>query len=124
ASGTFSLVGEGFQPGESVTLSGCGGGMALADANGALGAFLTAPAGTGVYSCVLTGGTSGRVARASVLAHANVTNLRGLIVAPAFVTPGGTVKVMADKLPANNTGNIYLDGLLQGMATTNASGFG
>src|SRR5207248_235015 len=35
-----------------------------------------------------------------------------------------TVKVMADKLPANNTGNIYLDGMLQGTATTNASGFG
>ena len=122
--GTFSLVGDGFQAGETVTLSNCSTGTALADANGAVGIFLIAPAAPGVYSCVLTGGTSGRIARATALAHANVTNLRGLIVAPAFVTPGGTVKVMADKLPASNTGNIYLDGVLQGTATTNASGFG
>ena len=122
--GTFWLVGEGFLPGETITLSGCAAFSGTADANGAANWFLTEPAGAGVHSCVQTGGTSGRIARASVLAHANVTNLRGLIVAPAFVTPGGTVRVMADKLPASNTGNIYLDGVLQGSATTNASGTG
>ena len=122
--GTFSLVGEGFQAGETVTLSSCGSGTAVADANSAVGFFLNAPAGAGVYGCVLTGGTSGRVARASALAHANVTNLRGLIVAPSLVTPGGTVTILADKLPASDTGNIYLDGVLQGTATTNASGRG
>ena len=123
--GVFALVGEGFQAGETVTVSGCSSATSPVDANGGTGVFLIAPSGAAVYGCVLTGGTSGRVARASVLAHANVTNLRGLIVQPAFVTPGGTVTVLADKLPPSDSGQVYLDGVLQpGAATTNPLGFG
>ena len=32
--------------------------------------------------------------------------------------------MLGTKLPASDTGNIYLDGVLQGTATTNASGYG
>ena len=122
--GTLSIVGEGFQVGETVTISGCAAGSAAADANGSFGAFLTFAPAAGASTCTLTGGTSGRVARAAVLEHANVTNMRGLIVRPQFVSPGGTVIVMATKLPASDTGQIFLDGVLQGTATTNASGSG
>src|SRR5204863_1162668 len=85
--GTFALVGEGFEPGETVTISGCAAGSIPANADGAATAFLTFGAGAGVSQCVLTGGTSGRVARGTVLLHPDVTNLRGLIAGPAFVSP-------------------------------------
>ena len=122
--GTLSIVGEGFQVGETVTISGCAAGSAAADANGSFGAFLTFAPAAGASTCTLTGGTSGRIARAAVLQHANVTNMRGLIVRPQFVSPGGNVTVLATKLPASDTGQIFLDGVLQGTATTNASGSG
>jgi len=120
-------VGEGFEPGETVTISGCAAGsLGPAGPEGQAGTFLTYSAGAGISQCVLTGGTSGRVARGTVLLDPDVTNLRGLISLPAFVTraPGDTVPILATKLPPSDTGNIYLDGVLQGTAMTNASGFG
>ncbi|HEX7518529.1 MAG TPA: hypothetical protein VF345_14715, partial [Chthoniobacterales bacterium] len=122
--GIVTLVGEGFQAGETVTVSGCASGTVTADANNSVAAFLSYPAGTGASQCTLTGGTSGRVARATYFLDPSVTNIRGLIVKPAFVAPGGTVTVLADKMPASDIGNIYLDGVLQGTATTNAAGEG
>ena len=99
--GTVALVGEGFQAGETVNVTSCATGSVVASANGSASAFLTYAAGAGVSQCVLTGATSGRIGRGTVLVHANVTNLRGLIVAPSFVGAGGTVTVLATKLPAN-----------------------
>ena len=83
--GTFALIGEGFQAGETVTISVCAAGGSVADANGSFASFLNATPGPGNIACVLTGGTSGRIARASVLAHPNVVNLRGLIAGPSSV---------------------------------------
>ena len=122
--GTVALDGEGFEPGETVTISGCAAGSLSANAEGAFPAFITYGAGPGVSQCVLTGGTSGRVARGSVLLDPDVINLRGLIAAPAFVSPAGNVPVvvLADKLPALDLGSVYLDGVLQGTAMTDASG--
>src|SRR5262249_1573355 len=60
--GTAAIVGEGFEPGETVTISGCAAGSVPASAEGAFNAFLTYAAGAGISNCVLTGGTSGRVA--------------------------------------------------------------
>ena len=124
--GSVALVGEGFEPGETVTVSGCVDEGLTANADGATAAFVTFPATAGVAQCVLTGGTSGRVARGNVLLHPNVTNLRGLISAPAFVTgaSGNTVPIVATKLPPNNTGVIFLDGVFQGNPVTDASGNG
>ena len=122
--GTITLVGEGFQSGENVALTGSTTGTLVADANDAISAFVTIGPGAGVRAFTLTGETSGRVARASVLLNANVTNVRGLIVAPAFVAPGGTVSVLVDRLPPNDMGTIYLDGVSQGTATTDGSGNG
>src|SRR6266404_3477230 len=108
--GVAVIVGEGFEPGETVTISGCAAGsLGPAGPEGQAGAFLTYSAGAGVSQCVLTGGTSGRVARGTVLLDPDVTNLRGLISLPAFVTraPGDTVPILATKLPPSDTGNIY-----------------
>ncbi len=107
AGGIVAIVGEGFQAGETVTISSCAAGSLPATADGAFDAFLAYAPGAGISQCVLTGGTSGRVARGTVLLHENVTNLRGLIAAPA----GGTVPILATKLPPSDTGNIYLDGV-------------
>src|SRR5437762_2654307 len=107
--GTVSLVGEGFQAGESVTISSCAAGSLPATADGAFNAFLAYAPGAGISQCVLTGGTSGRVARGTVLLHPNVTNLRGLIAAPGFVPAGGTVPILGHKLPPSDTGAIPLD---------------
>ena len=104
--GIVSLVGQGFQAGETVTISSCAAGSLPATADGTFDAFLAYAPGPGISQCVLTGGTSGRVARGTVLLHANVTNLRGPIAAPAFVPAGGTVPILATKLPPSDTGNI------------------
>ncbi|MGH7984034.1 MAG: hypothetical protein ACREFF_12925, partial [Candidatus Udaeobacter sp.] len=96
--GTVSLVGEGFQAGETVTISSCAAGSLPATADGIFNAFLAYAPGAGISQCVLTGGTSGRVARGTVLLHPNVTNLRGLIAASGFVPAGGTVPILGHKL--------------------------
>src|SRR5213076_2308435 len=58
--GTVLLVGEGFQAGETVTISSCAAGSLPATADGAFNAFLAYAPGAGISQCVLTGGTSGR----------------------------------------------------------------
>src|SRR5438094_1493619 len=125
--GVAVIVGEGFEPGEPVTISGCAlGSLGLAGAEGQAGAFLSYPGFAGISPCLLTGGTTGRVARGTVLLNPDVRNLRGLISLPAFVTraPVDVIPIAASKLPPNDTGNIYLDGVFQGTATTNANGYG
>ena len=80
--GTVAMVGEGFLPGETVTISGCIDEAVPANADGAAAIFCYLPATAGVSQCILTGGTSGRVARGNILLHPNVANQRGLISAP------------------------------------------
>src|SRR5205085_4900568 len=94
----------------------------IANANGGAAAFINFSAGAGLGNLTLTGTTSGQVARASVLLHADVTNLRGMIVAPAIVRPGGTVPVLLDRLTPSDSGNIFLDGVNQGSTMTSAQG--
>lgn len=119
--GPVAVVGEGFQVGEAVAISGCASGTLTADTNRAVGFFLDLPAGSGVTTCTLTGGTSGRIARASVLADQNVANMRGLIGAPAYVTPESTTAPTGGNsvifyyhhfLRPNSRIQIYVDGFL------------
>src|SRR5207253_10270301 len=50
--GVVALVGEGFEPGETVTISGCVAESLTANAEGATAAFVTYPASAGVSQCV------------------------------------------------------------------------
>src|SRR5262249_33993149 len=111
-SSTVAMVGEGFLPGETVTISGCIDATVTAQAEGRAQFLVPYPATPGVSQCILTGDTSGRVARGNPLLNANATNRRGLISAPAFVTvaSGNTVPILAEGLPPNDTGVIFLDG--------------
>src|SRR5256714_974070 len=78
--GVVALVGEGFEPGETVTISGCAAGsLGPAGPEGQAGTFLTYSAGAGVSQCVLTGGTSGRGARGTGPLGPGGTNPRGPI---------------------------------------------
>jgi len=121
----FALVAENFLPGETMTLSGCAAAsLGVADANGSVSAILQAPAGAALYNCVVTGGTSTRVARASVLANANGNTFRGLIVQPSLAVPGGTVRVLTTKNAISDTGTVLMDGVSAGVGTTNANGNG
>jgi hypothetical protein len=123
--GTMSVVGEGFQAGETVTLGGCTSGSVAADANGAVGLYLTAPASPAVYNCTLTGGTSARVARASVQAAALVTNAPSAINRPSSVSAAaGSFVFQYDRLLPNQTGTAYIDGVSQGPASVDANGNG
>ena len=119
---TFIVSGEGFQAGETINFTGAVTGSGTADANGAISAIVTSGTGAGVYNMVLTGATSARVARASVLAHATVTNIRGIIVSPSLAAPGSIVTARVDRLPASTSGDFLLDGVSVGTTTTDASG--
>jgi hypothetical protein len=124
AGGSVALSAEGFNPGETINISGCAAGSAPATANGALGAILTLPAGTANFNCVFTGATSGRVARASLASNPNVINAPSAINAPATLPLGAANTVfMFDRLQPNQSGTIFVDGVSRGPATTNASGF-
>jgi hypothetical protein len=122
---TLGWVGEGFQPGETVNISGCSNGSTTADGNGAVSAFVTFGVGTVVAQCVYTGGTSGRVARSTAQSDRNAVNVPAAINAPATLPGGGASFVfLYDRLTASQTGNIHIDGVSQGPASTNASGYG
>jgi hypothetical protein len=122
---TLGWVGEGFQPGETVNISGCSNGSATADNNGAVSAFLSFGLGTVVAQCVYTGATSGRVARSTAQSGSNAVNVPSAINAPATLPSGGaSFLFLYDRLTASQTGNIYIDGVSQGPASTNASGYG
>jgi hypothetical protein len=119
--GTISLVGEGFSPGETVSVSGCGSLSAAADANGAV-RFFNGISGSGIFGCVLSGGTTGRVGRASGIAASNATNAPAIIAAPAAVGGTGTFTLVIDRLLPNQTGTVYVDNVSQGSLSTDASG--
>jgi YVTN family beta-propeller protein len=122
-SSTVALVGEGFQAGETVTVSGCTSETLAADARGAVRMFLGA-GGTGVNQCVLTG-TSGRVGRAAAQGDALAPNVAAAIASPAHLAVGGgSFTFLFDGLAANESGTILIDGVSQGAASTNASGYG
>jgi len=122
---TLGWVGEGFQPGETINISSCSTGSATADSNGAVSLFVSFGPGTGVAQCVYTGGSSGRVARSTAQGDSNAVNVPAAINAPATLPNGGaSFMFLYDRLTASETGTIYIDGVSQGPASTNASGYG
>jgi N-acetylneuraminic acid mutarotase len=123
--GRVALVGEGFQPGETVNMTDCAAvSLGAADANGAVATFLTVPAGSAIFHCVLTGATSGRVGQGSLQTAANATNAPSAINWPGTLTSGASsFTFMYDRLLPNQAGTIYVDGVSQGAAPpTNANG--
>ncbi len=122
---SIGFVGEGFQPGETVTISGCASGSAPADSNGALGATVTFPPGAGVAQCIFTGGTSGRVGRGSVEGNVNAKNAPSAINVPSNISTTATsFAILFNRLLPNQSGTIYIDGVAGPAASTNASGYG
>ena len=121
AGGTVAVVGEGFQPGEAVNVTSCGSLGLTADANGAV-RFFNGVSGSGTFHCVLTGGISGRVARAAGLVASNVINAPAIIAAPAAVEGTGTFTLILDRLLPSQSGSVYIDGVLQGSFSTDSSG--
>jgi len=123
--GTIALAGEGFLPGETVTLSGCGAGSSSADATGAVGFFLEAGAGVGNYNCTVTGGTSGRVARATARGDSLATNAPAGINLPATLRSGATSFIfLFNRLTPSELGTIFIDGVSQGTTSTDGTGKG
>jgi hypothetical protein len=119
--GTVAMVGEGFSPGETVTVSGCGSLSLTADTNGAV-RFFAGISGSGTVLCALTGGTTGRVGRASGIGATNVTNAPGIIAAPVAVLGTGTFTLIIDRLLPNQAGTVYMDGVALGTLSTDSSG--
>jgi hypothetical protein len=119
--GTVAIVGEGFQPGETVNVTTCGTLGLTADANGAV-RFFNGVSGSGVFLCTLTGAISGRVSRASGIVASNAINAPGVINAPVAVNGTGTFTFVIDRLLPNQMGTVYVDGVAQGSLTTDASG--
>ena len=121
---SIGMVGEGFVPGETVTISGCASGSAPADVNGALGATITFPPGAGIAQCVFTG-TSGRVGRGSAEGNTNAKNAPSAINVPSSLPQGAaSFAILFNRLLPNQTGQIYIDGVAGPAASTNASGYG
>jgi hypothetical protein len=124
--GTGGLVaagGEGFQPGESVTISGCATGTVAATANGGVATFLNFAAGAGVGQCVFTGATSGRVARAAIQLDPKAIDAPSALANPGVLPSGAaTFTFLFDRLLPNQSGTLYLDGVIQGTPSTNADG--
>jgi len=123
--GIMALDAEGFVPNETLTLSGCGAGSAPADANGALGAFLVAGPGAGNYTCALTG-TSGRVATFEARGDPLATNAPGATTSASTMRIGGPTGFLFqfDRLAPSESGTVFIDGVSQGGAGTDASGRG
>ena len=126
--GFAALDAEGFVPNETLTLSVCctGSCTAPADANGALGAFLAVPSGVGNASCVLTGGTSGRVATFEARGDPLATNAPGATTSASTMRTNGSASFLFqfDRLAASESGTVFIDGVSQGGAGTDALGKG
>jgi len=125
--GVIGIVGEGFQAGETVNITGCATGSVPATANGAVGVFLNFGAGSGQALCVFTGASSGRVGRGAIQEDSNAVNAPSAINAPANITTLATNFIfLFDRLLPNQNGTIYIDGVSQGTCTpcTNGSGSG
>ena len=121
---TLGWVGEGFQPGETVNISGCSTGSATADSHGAVFLFVNFGGGPGVAQCVYTGVISGRVARSTAQGDPNAINVPAAINAPATLPKGAGFVFLFDRLTPSQSGTVNIDGVSQGPATTNASGYG
>jgi hypothetical protein len=124
--GRFSFSGDGFQPNEPVTLSGCASGATTATANGSAIAPLSVPSSASpqVYKCTITGGNSGYVAYGAILADANATNIPSGIVSPSTTIADGNGLIVAiDRFPGNQTGTIYVDGVASTVFTTTVDGW-
>ena len=76
--------------------------------------------------CVLTGGTSGRVATFEARGDPLATNAPGAINAAATVRNSGPASFLFqfDRLAPSESGTVFIDGVSQGGAGTDASGKG
>jgi hypothetical protein len=121
----FWFTGEGFQPDESVTLGGCGTGSLVADSNGRVRAPLIISATAGLYACSYTGGSSGRVAYAHVLAGPTAQDVPSALVVPSHTAAtGGTLAFVFNHLAPNQGGTVFMDGLSGVAGNTTANGYG
>ena len=112
--GSIGMVGEGFWKGRASRLVDLRIGLADGGCQRRCVRVVEPSGGTAVCTCVLTGGTSGRVARASVQASPNANAIvRGMIAGPAIVGPGGSVAVLVQRSTPSNVHNVYLDGVLR-----------
>jgi N-acetylneuraminic acid mutarotase len=123
----FTFSGEGFQAGETVTLSGSGHtGSQVADANGSVSFWVAQPtSGTATQFVQLTGNTTGRVAYGGGQPGTHVTDVPSALVVPAISnTSGGTLDFAWTHFAGNLTGgSVFVDGVNQGLSvTTQASG--
>ena len=125
AGGVVGGSAEGFRASEPVTVSGCATATAAANANGALVFTLRPPGFDGTTQCVITGGTSARVARGTIQYDANAINSPSAIAGPGTLTSGAATFVFVyDRLLPSQAGTIYLDGVSLGAApATNANGY-
>ncbi len=122
---SMGVSGEGFQPGETVNITGCATASLPANANGVVPFFLTSGGGTGTSQCVLTGATSARVARMTFQGDPNAVNTPSAINSPASLpAESANFVFLYNRLAPSQTGTVFMDGVSQGAGTTNASGFG
>ncbi|HEV8268697.1 MAG TPA: hypothetical protein VGR00_10700, partial [Thermoanaerobaculia bacterium] len=122
--GAVSFLGEGFQPMENVDATGCTTATLPADVDGATRAFLIFGAGSGTAACTLTGQTSGRVARASLIQDAKAMTIPGMIVVPTAMKGAGNMVVQIAGMPPSEMGSFELDGTPFLPLTLDASGLG
>ena len=118
----FTFSGEGFQPGETVTLSGSGhSGTRIADANGAVAfAVLVPNPGTTTQYVQATGNTTGRVAYGAGQPGPQVTDVPSALVVPSISnTSGGTLDFIWTHFTPNLTGgSVFVDGVNLGIPVT------
>jgi hypothetical protein len=121
--GTLIFGGEGFQPGETAMVSGCGSLSLTVNSNGAV-QFFNGVSGAGVTSCVMTGNVSGRVGRASALIDSDATNVPGILVLPSQVSGSGTFFLTIARATPSQSGNTYVDGVNVGSFALDGGGKG
>ncbi len=118
----FTFSGEGFQPGETVTLSGSGqSGTRIADANGAVAFSVLMPNPvTTTQDVQATGNTTGRVAYGTGQPGSQVTDVPSALVVPSISnTSGGTLSFIGTHFLPNLTGgSVFVDGVDQGISVT------
>lgn len=120
------IIGEGFEPGEVVKFGGCGDSWSRAYPDGTVSWFLYLASGGGaVEQCAFHGDTSLRKAKATVQIDARALNVPSAINNPWTLPSGGqSFWFLFSRLPANETGTVYVDGVGQTTVTSGSDGQG
>ncbi len=123
---TIGLVGEGFQPGETVNLvrqPGTPLGSSVADSDGAVAFFVQSPAGAAVYDLRLTGQTSGRLGYGALLVDSKAYNVPTSIIAPSRATTNGNITALFTRYSPNFEVALKVDGIIVGAVNSGTGGF-